>query len=61
MHVENELVEIVNTDDREFEVIVEEYKEEILVQKEVPNPPLTDAVDTALAQGRPRCITPYFL
>ena len=31
MHVENELVEIVTTDDREFEEIVEEYEEEILV------------------------------
>ena len=60
MHVENELVEIVTTDDREFEEIVEEYKEEILMQ-EVPKPPLTDSADTAPAQGKPRCITPYFL
>ena len=56
MHVENELVEIVTTDDREFEEIVEEYEEEILVQ-EVPEPPLTDSADTAPAQGKPRCIT----
>ena len=32
MHVENELAEIVTTDDREFEEIIEEYEEEILVQ-----------------------------
>ena len=56
MHVDNELVEIVTTDDREFEEIVEEY-EEILMQEEVSEPPLTDSADTALAQGKPRCIT----
>ena len=59
MNVENELAEIVTTDDHEFEEIVEEY-EEILVQQEVPEPPLTDSADTALAQGKPQGITPYF-
>ena len=57
MHVENELVEIVTTDDREFEEIAEEYEEEILVQEEVPEPPLTDLADTAPTQGKPRYIT----
>ena len=57
MHVENELAEIVTTDDHEFEEIVEEYEEEILVQKEVPKPPLTDSADPAPAQDKPRCIT----
>ena len=60
MHIENELVEIVTTDDREFEEIVGEY-EEILMREEVPEPPTTDSADTAPAQGKPRCITPYFL
>ena len=60
MHVENELAEIVTTGDHEFEEIVEEYEKEILVQEEVPKPPLTDSADTAPAQGKPRCITPYF-
>ena len=36
MHVENELAKIVATGDREFEKIVEEYEEKILVQEEVP-------------------------
>ena len=58
MHIENELAEIVTT---EFEKIVEEYKEEILVQEEVLEPPLTDSADTAPAQGKPRYKTPYFL
>ena len=57
MHVQNELAEIVTTGDHEFEEIIEEYKEEILVQEKVPEPPLTDSADTAPAQGKPRCIT----
>ena len=48
IHVENELVKIMTTGDHEFEEIVEEYEEEILMQ-EVPEPPFTDAVDTAPA------------
>jgi hypothetical protein len=31
MHIENELAEIMTTGGHEFEEIVEEYKEEILV------------------------------
>ena len=61
MHVDNELVEFVPMSEQEFEEIIEEYEEEILVQEEVPEPPLTDSADTAPAQGKPRCITPYFL
>ena len=53
MHVENELAEIVTIEDHEFEEV-------ILVQDEVPKPPLTDLANTAPAQGKPRCITPYF-
>ena len=36
MHVENKLAKIVTTDDHEFEEIIEEYEEEILIQEEVP-------------------------
>ena len=43
----------------EFEEIIEEYKK-ILMQEEVPEPPLTDSADTAPAQGKPRCITLIF-
>ena len=60
MHVENELVEIETIDDREFEEIVEEYEEEILVQEEVPEPPLTDSANTMPVQSKPRCITLIF-
>ena len=59
MHVENELAEIMTIGDHEFEEIVEEYEEKILVLEEVLEPPLTDSADTVPAQGKPRCITPY--
>ena len=42
MHVENELVKIVTIGDHEFEEVIEEYEEEILIQEEVPEPSLTD-------------------
>jgi hypothetical protein len=58
MHVENELVENVTVDDREYEEIIEEYEEEILVSEGVLEPPVTDPVsNTAPAQGKSRCIT----
>ena len=60
MHVENKLVEIVAIDDREFEAIIEEYEEEVLLREEVPEPPPTDSTDTAPAQGKPWCITLIF-
>ena len=50
----------MTTGDHEFEEIIEEYTEEILMQEEVLEPPLTDAVDTVPAQGKPRCITLIF-
>jgi hypothetical protein len=46
MHVENELVEFVIAGDQEYEEIVEEYEEEILVPKEISEPSLTDLTDT---------------
>ena len=52
MHVENELAEIMIIGDHEFE----KY-EEILVQDEVPEPPLTGSADTVPTQGKPWCIT----
>ena len=41
MHVENELVEFVTEGKKEYEEVIEEYEEEILVQEEVPKPPWT--------------------
>ena len=42
MHVENELVEFITEGEQEYEEVIEEYEEEILVQEEVPEPPLTN-------------------
>ena len=53
MHVENELVEFVIEDEQEYEETIEEYEEEILVQAEVLEPPLTDWANTTPAQGKP--------
>jgi hypothetical protein len=61
MHIENELAEIMTIGNHEFKEIVEEYEEEILVQEEVPELPLTNVADTASAQGKPRCMTLIFL
>ena len=60
MHIENESAEVMTTGDHEFKEIIGEYEEEILVQEEVPEPPLTDSANTTPAQGKPQCITPYF-
>jgi hypothetical protein len=61
MHVENNLVEFVTVDGQEYEEIVEEYEEEILVPEEFPELPVTDtAIGSAPAQGKPRCIPRIF-
>ena len=58
MHVDNELVEFVPTNEQDYEEIIKKYKEEILVQEGAPEPFVADFVDTPPAQGKPRCITP---
>ena len=57
MHAENTLVELETAGEQEYEEVIEEYEEEVLVQEEASEPPTTDLADTALAQGMPRCIT----
>ena len=57
MHVENELVEFVTTEEQEYEEVIEEYKEEVLVQEEASEPPMTDISDNPPAQGKSRYIT----
>ena len=53
MYVENKLVKIVTIGDHEFKEVIEEYEEEILMQEEVPEPPLTDWADTRLSKVSP--------
>ena len=60
MHVDNKLVEFMTAGEQEYKEVIEEYEEEILVQEDVPKPPVTDFADTMPAEGTPRCITPIF-
>ena len=60
MHVDNGLVEFMPAGEREYEEIIEEYEEEILVQEGAPEPSVADFIDTPPAQGKPRCITLIF-
>ena len=57
MHADKELVEFKPTGEQEYEEIIEEYEEEILVQEGAPEPSVADFVDTPPAQGKSRCIT----
>ena len=57
MHVDNKLVEFVPTDEQDFDEVIEEYEEEILVQEGAPKASVIDFVDTSPVQGKPRCIT----
>ena len=57
MHVDNELVEFVTAGEKEYEEIIEEYEEEILIQQGALEPPAADFADIPPAQGKPRRIT----
>jgi len=57
MQVENELVEFVPAEDQEYEEVIEEYEEEVLIQEEASEPPMTDIADNPPAQGKPQYIT----
>ena len=46
MHVDNELVEFVPADEQDFEEIIEEYEEEILIQEGALEQFVADFVDT---------------
>ena len=60
MHVDHELVEFVPADEQDYEEIIEEYEEEVLVQEGASESFVADCVDPPLAQGKPQCITPIF-
>ena len=57
MHVDHELVEFVPTDEQDYEEIIEEYEEEVLVLEGALEPLVANFVDTPPAQGKPWCIT----
>ena len=60
MHVDHELVDFVSVDEREYDEVIEEYEEEILMQEGAQEPVGADPADPAPAQGKPRFITPIF-
>jgi hypothetical protein len=57
VHIENELVKFVTAGEQEYDQVIEEYEEEVLIQEEFPEPPVTNTSDSAPAQGKPPCIT----
>ena len=57
MRVDHELVEFIPMNEQDYEEVIEEYEEEILLQEGALEPYVADFVDTLPAQGKPRCIT----
>ena len=57
MHVNHESVEFMSVDEQDYEEVIEEYEEEILVQEGASEPFGADFVDPPPAQGKFRCIT----
>ena len=60
MHVDHELVEFMPADKQDYEEIIEEYEEEVLVQEGALEPFGADFVDPSPAQAKPWCITLIF-
>ena len=58
MHVDHELVEVVPVDEQEYDEVIEEYEEKILVQEGASEPFGADLTDPSPVQGKPRYITP---
>ena len=46
-------MEFVTTREQEYEEVIEEYVEEVLMQEEVPESSLADLADNPPAQGKP--------
>ena len=49
MHIDHELVEFVPMDEQDYEEVIEEYEEEILVQEVALEPFVADFVDAPSA------------
>ena len=49
MHVDHELVDFVPVDEQDYEEVIEEYEEEILVQEGAPEPVGADLTDPSPA------------
>ena len=57
MHVDHEMVDFVPVGEPEYDEVIEEYKEEILLQERAQEPIGADTTDPTPAQGKPWCIT----
>ena len=60
-HVDRKLVDFVPVGEPEYDEVIKEYEEEILVQEGAQEPVGADPADPAPAQGKPRCITYIFM
>ena len=59
-HVDHEQVDCVPIGEPEYDEVLEEYEEEILVQEGAPELVGANLTDPSPAQGKPRCITHIF-
>ena len=53
MHVDHELLDFVPVGEPEYDKLIKEYEEEILVQEGAQEPIGADTTDPAPAQGKP--------
>ena len=53
MHVDHELVEFIPVDEQDYEDVIEEYEEEILMQEGALEPFGAGPTDPSPAQGKP--------
>ena len=61
MHVDHELVDFMPIGEPEYDEVIREYEEEILMQEEAQEPIGADLTNPSPAQGKPRCITPILM
>ena len=61
MHVDHELVDFMHVGEPEYDEVIEEYEEEILVQEGAQEPVGADLTDPSPVQDKPRCITPILM
>ena len=60
-HVDHELVDFVPIGEPEYDEVIEEYEEEILVQEEAQEPVGANPADPTPAQAKPQSITHIFM
>ena len=53
MHIDQELVEFMPVDEQDYEEVIEEYKEEILMQEGALEPFGANFANPPAAQGKP--------